>query len=182
MSSRAAAATHVIAPPERLPAPRLWRRMACFLYEGVVLSGVVMAAGLLYAWLTGQRDEMAGRQGLQAFVFAVLAVYFTWFWSHGGQTVAMKAWHIRLLSADGTPVSQARALLRFVLGWLWFAPALLLLWLFGATSWGLVFAGLGAGVFGYAALAWLQPEQQFWHDVVSGTRLVLWRPQAPIRR
>ena len=60
-----------------------------------------MMAGYLYGSLTQQRNALAGRHGLQAFLFLALAVYFVWFWSHGGQTVAMKTWHIRLVHADG---------------------------------------------------------------------------------
>jgi len=91
----------------RLPTPGLARRMACFVYEGVLLFGVLMTAGLMYAGLTEQRNAMLGRHGLQAFLVSVLGVYFIWFWSHGGQTVAMKAWRIRLLRADGAPVARA---------------------------------------------------------------------------
>ena len=68
---------------------------------------------------------MFGRQGLQAALFVVLGLYFSWFWSHGGQTLAMKAWHIRLVRADGSPVPIGRAMARYLVGWLWFAPALL---------------------------------------------------------
>ena len=71
-------------------APGLWRRMACFIYEGVLLFGVVMIAGYLFSTLTQQRNALNGRHGLQAFLFIVLGIYFVWFWSRGGQTVAMK--------------------------------------------------------------------------------------------
>jgi len=159
-----------------LSTPTLARRMASFFYEGVLLCGVLMTAGFLYAGVTGQRDALMGRQGLQAFLFVVLGLYFTWFWSRGGQTVAMKTWRIRLLAADGTPVSPARAVSRYLVAWLWFIPALLSLWLAGATGAARIFAVLGAGVACYAGLTWLQSDRQFWHDVVCGTRLVDWRP------
>ena len=45
---------------------------------------------------------------LVLFLFAVLGAYFVWFWSHGGQTVAMKAWQIRLLDAAGRPLPPWR--------------------------------------------------------------------------
>ena len=32
-----------------LPTPGLWRRLACFFYEGVLLFGVVMGAGFVYS-------------------------------------------------------------------------------------------------------------------------------------
>lgn len=162
-----------------LVAPGLARRMAAFVYEGVLLFGVTMIAGYLYSSLTQQRHALQGKAGLQAFVFVVLAIYFTWFWSRGGQTVAMKAWHIRLVSAGGQPVSQARALLRYALAWLWFMPALATAWLADLHGAGAITALLLAGVSSYAALTRLRSDRQFWHDAVCGTRLIDWRPAAP---
>lgn len=157
---------------DALHAASLTRRMSCFVYEGVLLFGVLMAAGLLYGTVTGQRNAMVGRHGLQAFLFVVLGLYFSWFWTHGGQTLAMKTWRIRLLRADGTPLSMPRAWLRYLLCWLWFAPALLWLWLEGAKSLAPDLATLAAGVLVYAALARVLPGRQFWHDIACGTRLV----------
>ena len=87
---------------------------------------------------------------LWAHLFLVLCVYFTWFWTHGGQTLAMKTWRIRLVAADGGAVSPGQAILRFVLCW----PSLLL-------------AGVG--------LLWalVDRDRQFLHDRLAGTRLTL---------
>ncbi len=177
MSGRAAVASDIASP--ELTTAGLARRMACLVYDGVLLVGVLMAAGLAYALVTGQRDAMVGRLGLQVFLFVVLGIYFTWFWSRGGQTVAMKAWRIRVLRTDGSPLSLTRALARYLLGWLWFMPTLLVLWLPGVASVGGMLATLAFGVIGYAALTMLNSDRQFWHDVACGTRLVNWRPEAP---
>jgi len=161
-----------------LPTPGLWRRMACFLYEGVLLFGVVMVAGYLFSSLTQQRHALSGRHALQAFLFVVLGIYFVWFWSHGGQTVAMKAWHVRLLDRQGRPVTERRALARYLLSWMWFMPALVALST-GVLEGGAAMAAvLLTGVLGYALLALLHPQRQFWHDAVCGTRLVHWKPPA----
>ena len=168
--------------PRQEATPGLWRRMACFAYEGVLLFGVVMIAGYLFSSLTQQRNAMLGRHGLQAFLFVVLGIYFVWFWSHGGQTVAMKAWHIRVVDQSGGAVSQPRALLRYLLSWLWFMPALLLLWLSGSSGPGTTFGILFAGVLAYVLLARLHPRRQFLHDVVCGTRLVTHRAGPRIQR
>lgn len=160
--------------------PSLRRRMACFVYEGVLLFGVLMISGWLFSTLTQQRHALVGRHGLQGFLFLVLAIYFVWFWSHGGQTVAMKAWHIRLVDRSGAPVTQARAFARYLLCWLWFAPALVALYLSGLRDGLEVTVLLLAGVLGYALLALSNRERQFWHDLACGTRLVTWRP--PPRR
>lgn len=160
-------------------APGLARRLAAFVYEGVLLFGVVMIAGYLYSSLTQQRHALQGKAGLQAFLFMVLAIYFVWFWSRSGQTVAMKAWHIRLVTAQGQAVTQARALARYLLCWLWFLPALVMVHL-AQLQGSLAYAvSLIVGVLAYAALAWLRPDRQFWHDVVCGTRLVHWAPALP---
>lgn len=162
-------------------APGLARRMAAFIYEGVLLFGVVMIAGLLFSLLTQQRHALQGRLGMMAFLFVVLGIYFTWFWSRGGQTVAMKAWHIRLLSADGTPVPGARAWLRYLLAWLWFVPATAAVYGAGLHGKSAITAALLTGILAYAALVWLRPDRQFWHDVVCGTRLVDCKPALPAK-
>jgi uncharacterized RDD family membrane protein YckC len=152
-------------------APPLVRRLACMGYEGVLLFGVLMTIGLLYSGLTGQRHALEGRHGLQAFVFLVLAVYFGSFWAHGRQTLAMKTWHIRLETEVGESLSRTRAVVRYVMSWLWFAPALIMAWIGGWHGAGIA-AALVAGSVTYAGLALLRRDRQFLHDVVCGTRLV----------
>ena len=102
--AEAAAATDLIAPP--LP-----RRLACWLYEGMLMFGVVFIAGYLFSTLSQTRHALDNRHGLQAFLFVVFGIYFTWFWAKG-QTLAMKTWHIRVVDRHGQPLTQLRALLR----------------------------------------------------------------------
>ncbi|MBO9688087.1 RDD family protein [Roseateles chitosanitabidus] len=159
--------------------PALMRRMASFLYEGVVLFGVVFVAGWLYSTLTQQRHALNGHQGLQAFLFMVLGIYFIWFWSRGGQTVAMRAWHLRVVDQQGRPLTQMRALGRYLASWLWFLPALASIHLLDVDHSSLViFGALFGGVLAYLLLARLHPQRQFLHDVICGTRLITQRPPA----
>jgi uncharacterized RDD family membrane protein YckC len=97
-----------------------------------------------------------------------------WFWSTGGQTVAMKTWHVRVVTADARPLSQWRALARYVLSWLWFLPALASAHLAGLGG-GAIAALLFSGVVVYALLSHFHPQRQFLHDVLCGTRLIDWR-------
>ncbi len=154
------------------PTPSVLRRLACFCYEGVLLFAVLMIAGYLFSSLTQQRHALAGRAALQGFLFLVLGIYFVWFWSHGGQTLAMKTWRIRLIGQDGSAVSQTRALARYLLSWLWFAPALFIAWVIDTRSLPVIFSSLTLGVAAYAALAFPNANRQFVHDAICRTRLI----------
>jgi uncharacterized RDD family membrane protein YckC len=168
-------------PALDLTAPPLARRMACWLYEGMLMFGVVFIAGYLFSALTQQRHALEGRHALQAFLFVVFGIYFTWFW-HKGQTLAQKTWLIRVVDARGAPISQLRALVRYVLAWLWLLPPLALSWALGASGGESAVLVLG-WVLVYALLSRLHLQRQFLHDALAGTRLVHQPlPPAPPKR
>ena len=75
--------------------------------------------------------------------------FFGWFWTHGGQTLGMRAWKIRVVTYSGQPLDWQQAFFRYM--------AAIISWLF-----------LGAGFF--AAL--LDAERLTWHDRFSRTRLI----------
>ena len=156
--------------PAPLATPSLRRRLACWLYEGMLMFGVVFIAGYLFGTLSQTRNAMDNRHALQAFLFVVFGIYFTWFWAKG-QTLAMKTWHIRMVDRRGAPVTQARALLRYVLSWLWLLPPLALVAPFSLPG-GEVAVVVFGWVLVWALLSRFHPDRQFWHDAWSGTRLV----------
>ena len=153
-----------------LTAPRLRRRMACWIYEGLLLFGVMFISGYLFSTLSQTRHALDNRHGLQAFLFLVFGIYFTWF-GHKGQTLAMKTWHIRLVDTQGEAVTQARALRRYLLSWIWFIPPLALIAPFSLSGQETLLLCLG-WVSIWALLSRFQAQGQFWHDVCAGTRLV----------
>jgi uncharacterized RDD family membrane protein YckC len=158
-------------PAPELTAPGLWRRMACWLYEGMLLFAVVFVAGWLFSTLGQMRDAMDARRPLlQAFLFIVFGVYFTWFWARG-QTLAMKTWGIRVVDRAGRPLTQRRALLRYFWSWLWFLPPLAVLAPLRLRGPEIAVLWLG-WVAVWALLSRFHPQRQFWHDALAGTRLV----------
>jgi uncharacterized RDD family membrane protein YckC len=96
-------------------APPLPRRLASMGYEAILLFGVGFFAAWLFFFASGGRDATHGweRYVLQLLILAVFAAYFLWCWLRGGQTLAMKAWHVRVVE-----VTPRKALLRFVLAFL----------------------------------------------------------------
>lgn len=146
--------------------------MACWLYEGILLFAALLIATLVFSVIAQMRSGVAVQRPLLiAFLFVVAGLYCSWFWSKG-QTLPMRAWHIRIVDRFGRPVTQGRALLRYVYCSLWFAPVIAVL-----QSWphftlqqaSVLFAGWIAF---WALLSRLHPERQFWHDAMAGTRLV----------
>jgi uncharacterized RDD family membrane protein YckC len=150
--------------------PSLARRLACWLYEGLLLFGVVFISGYLFGTLSQTRHVLDNRHGLQAFLFLVFAIYFTWFWSKG-QTLAMKTWHIRILTRSGHPVSQGRALWRFILSWVWILPPMAITSPLQLPATEVAVLVIGWVVV-WALLSRFHLRGQYWHDVWAGTQLV----------
>jgi uncharacterized RDD family membrane protein YckC len=158
------------APGPLLVAPGLWRRMACWTYEGVLLFGVLVAAGLVFSVATQMRHGLAHRQAFIAFLFGVLALYFVWFWKRG-ETLAMRTWRIRVVDRFGRPLTYGRAFMRYVFSWIWLLPPLAA---FGTNrvALGPLMVLLVGWVTVWALLSRFHPQRQFLHDALAGTRLV----------
>jgi len=148
--------------------------MACWLYEGMLMFGVVFISGYLFGALSQTRNALDNRHALQAFLFVIFGIYFTWFWARG-QTLAMKTWNIRLTDPAGQAVTQQRALLRYFLSWLWFLPALAAIAPFKLSAAEITVIVTGWVVV-WALACRLHPQRQFWHDALAGTRLVTSTP------
>ena len=154
-----------------LTAPGLKRRMACWLYEGMLLFAVVFVAGWLFSTLGQMRDAMDGRRHLlQGFLFIIFGIYFAWFWARG-QTLAMKTWNIRVVDVRGKPITQLRGLARYVLAWLWFLPPLAVVAPLKLPGGEIAVLMLG-WVLVWALLSRFHPQKQFLHDAMAGTRLI----------
>jgi uncharacterized RDD family membrane protein YckC len=164
------------APPSSSPVgdpPSLWLRFAAMVYELVLLFGVVFLAS--YALLSATRwtyplpDHQ--RWVLQAVLFVVIGIYFAWCWSRGGQTLAMKSWGLRVVEAGGGRLTLGRAALRYLLAWHLFVPGLVLIALFQTHAL-IDLVVVGASFIGMLFTAWLDPQRQWLHDRLLGTRLV----------
>jgi uncharacterized RDD family membrane protein YckC len=128
--------------------PGLARRFACGAYELLILAALVLVACFPFLAFAGDATGGWKRHLMQAYVLAVVGAYLVWFWSHGGQTLAMKTWRIRVERVDGGPVTRAAAIRRYL-----FALA------------GLACLGIGF------LWAFLDRDRQFLHDRLARTRL-----------
>ncbi len=141
-------------PPASTPSTAatagIGRRLASMLYESLLVTAV-----LIFGWifphilLAATAQAKAPNLFVQLHLFLLLLLYFGWCWVKGGQTLAMKTWKIRLVSAEGGRVRPGQAALRYMAAWF---------------SLGLSGAGL--------LWALVDRDGQFLHDRIAGTRLV----------
>ena len=82
----------------------------------------------------------------------------------------MKTWRIRVTDLNGQPLPRIKAIVRYVLSWMWFLPALALSYQFNLQKAEAVIA-IFAGLAGWTLTALLDPERQFMHDKLAKTRL-----------
>jgi uncharacterized RDD family membrane protein YckC len=140
------AAARAQRPPLLAPLPR---RFLSLVYETLLLAALLWCAALLFGAIEIEAASSHGRALFQAYLLLVTGTYFTWQWTHGGQTLPMKTWRLRLVSVSGGAIGAR-------LAWLRYAIAL---------------AGTLAGGIGFLwALA--DRDRQFLHDRLAGTRVV----------
>lgn len=127
----------------------LFSRLMLGLYELLILIALWMPTVWVYLLCFGEVQNPSQRLTLQALLWLVAGVYFVFSWVNGGQTLAMKAWKVRLERRDGHPLHWRDACQRYVLAsFFWLLGALTLLWML------------------------ITPSHQYLHDVLSGTQLV----------
>ncbi len=153
-------------------APRA-RRFASMMYEGVLLFAVVFLADYLFDTLTQSKHALMLRHTRQIWLFVAIGMYFLACWVRSGQTLPMKAWHIRLVHSDGSAPKLKQLLLRYVLMWILPIGGALLVWgLSVLTQWPSTLMFIVAVPFTVFIPTWFTPDQQFLHDLLAKTRLV----------
>lgn len=153
--------------------PTIKRRLTVMVYEFVLLFAVEMLAVLVYILATGNRQEAVFQHGLKLFLFLATGLYFTWCWRDSGHTLAMKTWRVKVVKAGEPRLPWRTAILRYLLAWGWFAPALLACAALGLHGKGEITVALAIGMAAWAATALLDRDRQFLHDRIAGTRLIL---------
>ncbi len=94
----------------------LLRRIAAMTYDALLLTALLIFATAPVTLFTGGEATRSGNPFVSSWLFMVSFMFFAWFWMHGGQTLGMRAWKIRLQQEGGQAISLWQALLRFMTG------------------------------------------------------------------
>ena len=91
----------------------LFRRLMAMCYDLLLLFSLLLLATALALLVT--RGTLNYHDPLfRSYLFLICFWFYAWFWTHGGQTLGMRAWRLRLQRLDGRPVTLWQALLRFL--------------------------------------------------------------------
>lgn len=122
--------------------------MAAQIYDFFLLIAVLfLATALLLPFNAGAaftREQVF----YPIYLLVISFIFYGWFWTHGGQTLGLRAWKIRVLTYNHEPISWTHALRRFTAAIIsWFFLGLGFLWMLIDTN------------------------HRSWHDKLSGTAL-----------
>ncbi len=134
---------------ERSPALIGWRLLA-LLYDFFPLLALWFVTAAAFTLAHGDAVRGGWLGALEFIVFlAIAGLYAVPSWKRGGQTIGMRAWRLRVVSADAGTASTGALWLRFAVGCL----------------------ALAAGGLGFW-WAWIDRDGLTWHDRASRTRLL----------
>jgi uncharacterized RDD family membrane protein YckC len=164
-------------------APARSRRFASMMYEGVLLFGVVFIAGYAFDTLTQSRHALTLRHARQFWLFLIIGLYFIACWGRSGQTLPMKAWHIRLVDSLGNKPTLRQLITRYVMMWLLPLAGAAIVWGIATLSnWPSVLMLIVCAPFCVFIPTWFTPGQQFLHDLITKTRLITSEDSSKIRK
>ncbi len=137
-----------MAPLDENRPASLGPRFAAMAYDWLLLGSILFAATFMLILLRGGAAVEPGTWWYGLLLGAIAFLFYGWCWTHGGQTLGLRAWKLRVVTANGEPLSWLDAARRF-----------------GASAVLLVPPGLG--------LVWslLDARRRCWHDRLSRTRI-----------
>ena len=156
---------------EFIPAS-LGRRLAALVYDGLLMFAVLVIASALTLPFTAGKGTTHYSPALTVYFLGVIFLFNGWFWTHGGQTLGMRAWRIQVLKHDGTAVDWKHALYRFLVSLpFWALIVMTLLITNNGILADLNLDAIPVWVFYIIGTAWLIVDQQpnNWRDRISHT-------------
>ena len=138
---------------EDLPHAGLFKRLATVIYDGLIVIAILFLASAIAMAVVGaimgaeaitEQQILISNPIYSAWLILCWFSYYAWCWRKGGQTLGMKAWRLKLITADNNKMTYSNALLRFFSSFL-----------------------------GLAHLWALLPGKRGWQDIISKTDIVV---------
>ena len=138
-------------PKPKVEVAGLLPRLAAMFYDGFLLTAVwFLLTGAMVIINSGEELPLwFSSYLLFPILIAVTLIFNVWFWTHGGQSLGMRAWRLKVVDLSGKPINIQSGVKR---------------WAFSIIS----LATLGLGY------VWMlfDKEKRTWHDRWSDTCVV----------
>jgi len=120
------------------------RRLMAILYDSLLLIAVFFVVTSIA--IVFNNGHAVQNHAFKLLLYVVGFTFFSWFWRHGGQTLGMQAWRIKVVSDSNEKLTYKQCAIRFLCG----------TFLFGITLIVALFSTSGRGL----------------HDTLSNTKIV----------
>lgn len=126
----------------------LLRRLAAAVYDGLLLAALWFCAAALVIAVRGGPIP-ALNLWFELYLLVLGFLFCGWFWTHGGQTLGLRAWRLRVIANGGNTLNWRRSLARY---------------LFAVPSW-----------LSIVGICWslLDSRGRAWHEIASGSKLTV---------
>lgn len=158
--------------------PSPLKRLLADLYDSLLVLATLFFATAITLPFTKGVIAADKNIYMSLYLLTVIYLFYGWFWSHGGQTLGMRAWQQKLVSFDGHAVSWKQSFIRFITAlpaWGLFFIGLLL-WSFpDKIKIAATLTSIPNGTFVLVGFIWilLDTRSNNWRDKLSGTHIIL---------
>lgn len=129
--------------------PSFFRHLAAIFYDAILLLAILFFATALILPLNSGEAYRSNQIFFPLYLFFTGFIFFGWFWTHGGQTLGLRCWKIKVTSAANQPITWKKAFIRYITAiFSWSCLGMGFLWVF------------------------FNSERLTWHDILSDTQLV----------
>jgi len=114
---------------QALPVAPLWKRLFSIVYDILILTAISLAyfalataiSTLLFHQAPSEFKPNAKGLWVQAGWLVTIVSFYCYFWLKIGQTVAMKAWRLKVIRDNGEALALSTCITRCLLGFLAFS-------------------------------------------------------------
>jgi uncharacterized RDD family membrane protein YckC len=105
--------------------PNLFKRLIAIIYDLLLLFAVLFFAAIPPVVLI---EDVASHYLFSIYLYLITFFFYGWFWTHGGQTLGLRAWRLKVISKNEERVTWKQALIRYLaacLSWILFGTGFL---------------------------------------------------------
>lgn len=101
-------------PQQQLTPARAKHRLISMVYDGLLLGAVLFVAMAIFIPIAKSAGFETGHPIFSVYILVVCFLFYGGFWTHGGQTLGMKTWKLKLVDEKGGRIKWGQALLRYM--------------------------------------------------------------------